>query len=227
MSSRPLKAWNAPGSMNRLPMSTSSSGKARTARRNWAEMSALSTWSRLELRLTEANPHSRHGVPPMRSRVQKENPTSLVVSRTWVMSTQASGCLDSRPMSKPAGPSVTMSAISASSASERAVQSLVSTSSVMPRYLSSPTWSDLHSLRGYAWYHSTRRPRPRRRPPRRTSEAARAEQLPQLPEEAAAGVDPEPVGQPDALVPHVEEHLGVARMLAQDPLEPVHPVVGQ
>ena len=60
--------------MNRVPISTSSSGKASTARRNWAAMMALRTWSRLALRLTEASPHSRQGVPPMRSRVQNEKP---------------------------------------------------------------------------------------------------------------------------------------------------------
>ena len=63
--------------MNRVPISTSSSGKASTARRNWAAMMALRTWSRLALRFTDARPHSRQGVPPMRSRVQNEKPDQL------------------------------------------------------------------------------------------------------------------------------------------------------
>ena len=67
----------------------------------------------------------------MRSSVQKEKPSRRPRSRAWVISTHSSLCLDSKPMSNPAGPSVTMSAMSASSPSDRAVQSLVSTSNVM------------------------------------------------------------------------------------------------
>src|SRR5258708_39781470 len=49
------------------------------------------------------------------------------------MSTHNSACLDSSPASKRLGPSAQMSAISASSASESCVQSLVSTSIAMSR----------------------------------------------------------------------------------------------
>ena len=78
MSSRVLNASKPPASTNRVPTSTSSSGKASTARRNWSVMMACSTASRLAVRLTDASPMSTQGVPPMRSRVQNEKPLRLV-----------------------------------------------------------------------------------------------------------------------------------------------------
>ena len=45
---------------------------------DWSAMIALSTVSRFDVRFTDARPTSTHGVPPMRSRVQKEKPVELV-----------------------------------------------------------------------------------------------------------------------------------------------------
>ena len=81
-------------------MSTSSSGNASTARRNWSCIIARSTESRFDVRFTEASPISTHGVPPMRSSVQNEKPFRRSLSRASVTSTQASACLDSIPASK-------------------------------------------------------------------------------------------------------------------------------
>ena len=94
-------------------------------------MMARSTESRLDVRRTEARPMSTLGVPPMRSRVLKENPFRRLPSRVMVISTHSSACFDSSPASKRLGPSAQMSAISASSASLSAVQSFVSTSMAM------------------------------------------------------------------------------------------------
>jgi hypothetical protein len=55
--------------------------------------------SRLAVRFTDANPTSTHGVPPMRSRVEKANPFSFPFSVAQVMSTHASACFDSNPTS--------------------------------------------------------------------------------------------------------------------------------
>ncbi len=131
MSSSDLNASNPPALVKRLPTSTSSSGKASTARRNCSVIIARSTESRLEVRRIDASPMSTLGVPPMRSRVEKAKPLSERPSRTSVTSTQASVCLESSPTSKRAGPSAHMSAISASSASLSDVQSLVSISIAM------------------------------------------------------------------------------------------------
>ena len=80
-------------------MMTSSSGKASTARRNWAPRMARSASLRLVVRLTEAMPMSTLGVPPMRSRVQNEKPCSALPLRARVTSTHSSRCLEIRPMS--------------------------------------------------------------------------------------------------------------------------------
>src|ERR1019366_6156399 len=199
--------------MNRVPMRTSSSGKASTARRNWSAVTALDTASRLAERLMDASPQSRQGVPPMRSRVQKENPTSLPPSRPWVMSTHSSRCLDSSPMSKPAGPSVQMSAISASSASLSAVQSLVSISIAMScAFLSSHTHPAVPRLRGFRGC---------------VPKTAGAEQHAQLTEEAGTGIHGEIFGQPDDFGAHVQEDLGGPGMVSEELAQPAHPVVGE
>ena len=67
-----------PASTKRVPTSTSSSGKASTARRNWSAMMALQHACRAcDVRFTDASPISTHGVPPMRSSVQNEKPVEL------------------------------------------------------------------------------------------------------------------------------------------------------
>src|SRR5579859_5385836 len=199
--------------MNLVPTSTSSSGKASTARRNWSAVTALSTESRLAPRLIDASPHNRHGVPPMRSSVQNEKPWSLPTSRAWVMSTHSSRCFDSSPISNPAGRSVQMSAMSASSASLNAVQSLVSTSIAMScvSLLTDLTgWST--RLRGFG---------------RSVPKTARSEQHPQLGEQPVAGLDRERRRQADHLAPHVEEDRRRPRVLLQQALELIHPRLGE
>ncbi|TML92534.1 MAG: hypothetical protein E6G06_05670 [Actinobacteria bacterium] len=62
-------------------------------------MIARSTVSRFDVRRTDAMPTSTHGVPPMRSSVQNENPWSRLPSRAWVTSTHSSRCFDSKPTS--------------------------------------------------------------------------------------------------------------------------------
>ncbi len=131
MSSSALNDSNPPALVKRVPTSTSSSGKASTARRYWSVMMARSTESRLDVRRIDARPMSTLGVPPIRSSVLKEKPLRDRPSRARVTSTHASVCLDSRPTSKREGLSAHMSAISASSASLSAVQSLVSISIAM------------------------------------------------------------------------------------------------
>src|SRR5664279_4954551 len=68
----PAKARNPSGPRRRVPTRTSSSGKANRARRNLSPMMARRTVSAREVRSTVASPISRDGVPPMRSRVEKE-----------------------------------------------------------------------------------------------------------------------------------------------------------
>src|SRR6478609_666074 len=107
----------------RDPTTTSSSGKAISARWYASCISPLSTWSRFDVRLTLISPISTHGVPPMRSRVENVKPWSFSSLRASVASTQSSFAFDNTPMSN-APP---IDAISSRSASVSAAQSLVST----------------------------------------------------------------------------------------------------
>jgi len=70
-----------------------------SARRSWSVMIARSTASRLLVRLIDARPMSTAGVPPMRSRVQNENPLRGLPSRARLTSTHASAALERKPTS--------------------------------------------------------------------------------------------------------------------------------
>ena len=94
-----------------------------SARWNSSPISPFSTASRLAVRFTLSIPRRTHGVPPMRSRVEKAYPFSFPSILARVARTQSSLALDRSPIPK-APP---MDAISSRSVSVRAVLSLVST----------------------------------------------------------------------------------------------------
>jgi hypothetical protein len=90
-------------------------------------MTPFSTASRREVRLTLTSPSSTHGVPPMRSSVENMKPWSLSSIRAVVDNTQSSFAFETCPISRLEPLPAHTSAISAKSASVRAVQSFVST----------------------------------------------------------------------------------------------------
>src|SRR6478735_3456297 len=122
-SSTCLNASRPSAATKREPRTTSSSGKAINARWYASCIRPFNTWSRLEVRLTLISPSSTHGVPPMRSSVEKVKPCSLPSMRATVHNTQSSLALDNTPMSN-APP---IDAISSRSVSVSAAQSRVST----------------------------------------------------------------------------------------------------
>src|SRR5581483_9521554 len=99
-----------------------------------------------------------------------------------------------------------MSAISPSSASLSAVQSLVSTSIAIP----------VCQFRGCGRVSSTRTPRARARTPCSGHQAVSSEEDAQLGTEAPGGVHVELVGQPEDLLADVQKHRRVAPVLHQE-----------
>ena len=132
--SRPFSTANPAGRMICTPNSTSSSGKASTARRSWSVTMPLKMLSERLPVATEPKPIRTLGVPPILSSVQNAKPLSLAPIRAVVTRTHASACLDRAPTSNGSGCPTHMSAISSISLSLSAVVSLVSTSiAICPR----------------------------------------------------------------------------------------------
>jgi len=126
-----LNASKPEGSFNRAPITTSSSGKAKTALRRCSVTIAFKTVSRLLVRLIEERPIITLGVPPILSSVKKEKPFNRPFSRVVVHNTHSSVCFEISPIPKGFGPSAQSSVISSSSASPSMLQSFVSTSIVI------------------------------------------------------------------------------------------------
>ena len=172
---RPRNAPKPSAVSRRVPSRTSSSGKASRARRYWSAMIAFMATSARELRSTQARPTSSDGVPPMRSKVQKEYPRSFAPSRAWVTSTHSSRSFDKKPMSKAGSRSAHRSAISASSASLSAVQSFVATTIPMGQLYGNiawcsqpgPTSTPIQADSGPKWARIAAPPKLRRRAARR------------------------------------------------------------
>src|SRR3954464_4669837 len=142
------------------------------------------------------------------------------------MSTHSSACFDRSPASKRLGPSAQMSAISASSASESCVQSLVSTSIAISRVAPGSS-QEVLPVQRVSGERATR-PTPFQQVRSLSAyQCVRAQEHAELADETVGRIDAELVGQAQHLLAEVHEDLGVARMLEQRALEPLDELVGE